>query len=165
MADVLLGAMISGTFVLVGILVSSRSDHRKWLREQRFNYWAALAGIGHRGLLNATAEDPEELDLSGEALAVMGRVELLGPKPVVSAAYNLVGALDSLGRGGGADEWAAVFGTAVSVHHEFIVVSNTYLEKPGWYGRRRAGGPLRFAPGPGEDSAGGATRSPASAPS
>jgi hypothetical protein len=115
MLGVLVGGLLSGIFVLVGLVVAGATEHRRWLRDQRFGVWGELLALHDEvvfwdqvGLAASAIAKPERGEgLSGDDVDVLvearrliralhgmsGRLLLVGPPEVAQDAVRVVRAL------------------------------------------------------------------------
>jgi hypothetical protein len=87
---VLVGASISGLFVLIGAVVAARNEHARWLRDQRYTVWTDALAPANEVLALGVSLHPHEVepeDRSGwhaDVLSIMGQTQVLGPQVIAS---------------------------------------------------------------------------------
>jgi hypothetical protein len=167
MAGVLVGALLSGFFVLVGARVAATSEHERWLRDQRYEAWSEAFAFTNRAVTlprpdfaaedrgeSSDAVDSEETRktrrgvlkeahaLNIESAELLGRLRLLGPDHVGGPGGAMVVAAAAVTRVESRAEQALRSDEAAEVTEAFITVASAELQRPlqRWWQRRNAVG-------------------------
>ena len=87
---VIVGAAVAGLFTLVGLLIQRTNEHRRWVRERRYEAYRAFLAAHRKMVVHGRgARDDARRDLFNELLDSVGQVELVGPPSVMKAADDL----------------------------------------------------------------------------
>jgi len=143
-AGVLVGALISGFFLVVGILVTARGQHRGWLRDRRFEAWSEALAYANEvytlGEAEVLSKDGEHDPLAQRSMGLLGRLALLGPSTVAGTGVSMVQAALGYFAAETSDEYKRLGDDLASAIVAFVTAAGREL-------RAHNGQPLPYAPG------------------
>jgi hypothetical protein len=92
LAGVLLGSLVAGGFALLTGWVDGRREHKRWLRERRYEVYTSFAQSVERVTLygDTLYGRTKALDAYVEAINQLATLLMLGPGGVYQAAYRLL---------------------------------------------------------------------------
>lgn len=107
------GAAITVGAGFLGAWIQGRREHKRWLRDQRFDLYSRAAGV-----LYELSQAPSDRELVDRAAAIMGTFQLLGPDEVLVTFTNAFAQIHH--ETGPSESAMASFGTVASVELGFV---------------------------------------------